>query len=93
MQFYFFKNFSFVTLIGTILRMLSGLFYLKVEGEEFVPKYVKTMRFICIISMIAYVIFNVIPGLYDYLIQNAFENKGDWASTTTIFIYQFSLFL
>ena len=69
---------------------MSGLFYLKVEGEEFVPNYVKTMRFICITSMIAYVLFNAIPGLYEYLAQNSFENSGEWSSTRTIFIYQFS---
>jgi hypothetical protein len=90
LQFYIYKNFSLITLIGTMLRMISGLFYLKVEGEEFIPNYVKTMRFICITSMIAYLLFNAIPGLYEYLAQNAFENSGDWASTRTIFIYQFS---
>jgi hypothetical protein len=90
LQFYVYGNFSIMTLIGTVLRMLSGLFYLKVEGKEFVPKYVQTMRFICIISMIAYLLFNIIPGLYHYLAQNSFENLGEWSSTSTIFIYQFS---
>jgi hypothetical protein len=61
-----------------------------VEGKEFVPKYVKTMRFICIISMGAYALFNIMPGLYEFMARNSFENKGEWASTTTIFIYQFS---
>lgn len=90
LQFYVYNNFSFETLAGTILRMLVGLLYLKVEGKEFVPKYVKTMYFICLLSMIAYLLLNVFPSFYEYLNQNAFENLSEWDSTRSIFIYQFS---
>jgi hypothetical protein len=89
-QYFVLKNFSFMTLAGIILRLLAGLFYLKVEGKEFIVKYVKTMHVICIISMIAYILFNAIPNLYEYVLQHAFKNVGEWNFTKTIFIYQFS---
>ncbi len=89
-QFYLFGVFSFTTLTGIVLRMLTGLFYLKVEGKEFVAKYVKTMQVICLISLIAYLTFNIFPGLYYYLEQKGFRNSGEWNFTTTIFVYQFS---
>jgi hypothetical protein len=89
-QYYVFKNFSFMTLAGIVLRMLTGLFYLKIEGKEFITKYIKTMYFICLISMVIYLLFNLLPGLYEYTMRNAFENKGEWISLRTIFIYQFS---
>jgi hypothetical protein len=79
-----------MTLAGTILRMLIGLFYLKVEGREFIPKYVKTMHYICLISIIVYILFNLVTNLHEYVLQHAFRNAGEWNFTKTIFIYQFS---
>lgn len=90
LQFFTFNNFSFNTLLGTILRMLTGLFYLKIEGRNFISKYVKVIRFICITSFIPYILFNLFPSLFEFIKHNAFNNWGGWKDTKSILIYQFS---
>lgn len=89
-QFEIFSNYSFVTLLGTLLRMLIGLFYLKIMKKNIVFSFVSSMNVISLFSLFIYLLVNVNPIILNFFKDISILNGEEWEKFSTIIIYQFS---
>lgn len=80
-----FNFFPIETTIGIFMRILIAYFILKSIGMTFVDKFIKTMYYISLSSLIVYLSILIIPGLEQFLINNlSFYSYTDIGQTTRI---------
>lgn len=87
------QNFSFITFIGTTLRIVMPYLILKIVGKSFFDKTIKFAYYLSLISLIIFSIQLIIPNLFysiapyiNFVTQNEQKENGGWF----FFVYMFN---
>jgi len=87
------QNFSFITFIGTTLRIIMPYLILKIVGKSFIDKTIKFAYYLSLLSLVIFSIQLIFPNLFysiapyiNFVTQNEQKENGGWF----FFIYMFS---
>lgn len=92
-----FSYFKLVTILGLILKILTGYFTIKLLNKNFIDYYLKVMAFFAVVSLIIFIPIYIHPPLLDTLINATpsflsyqYELWGFQVYNKTLIIYNLS---